>query len=324
LYAERDFAQTDYATARLMSRVLTLYYVDGHSQAQVARTLGLSTAKVNRLIKQARQQGMVEISIHTPYQSLLALESALRQRYRLQDAIVVPELSADPDTVLQSLGLAAADHLLTLLHDGDTLCISGGKAVQAVVQAVRTPQPMAVRVVPATGGVQGRHHSDVNFLATELADRLGGQALYLHAPIIVDTPAQRDGLLTVRQIADILDLARRARVALVGIGSIVLESSSYLELTHLTPDERQELVVRLGARGAVLARIYDAQGRPCGERFGQRIVGLSLAELQAIPVRLGVAAPPDKTEPLRAALLGHLLTHLVTDEATATQLLGAA
>jgi DNA-binding transcriptional regulator LsrR (DeoR family) len=51
----------------LISRVLNLYYVDELTQAEVGRRLGLSTAKVNRLLQQARQQGMVEIIIHPPY-----------------------------------------------------------------------------------------------------------------------------------------------------------------------------------------------------------------------------------------------------------------
>ena len=62
----------------LISRVLNLYYVDELTQAEVGRRLGLSTAKVNRLLQQARQQGMVEITIHTPLQHVLELEYRLK------------------------------------------------------------------------------------------------------------------------------------------------------------------------------------------------------------------------------------------------------
>ena len=38
-----------YEITRLMNTVLTLYYVEGVTQSEIAQRLGFSTAKVNRL-----------------------------------------------------------------------------------------------------------------------------------------------------------------------------------------------------------------------------------------------------------------------------------
>jgi len=314
-------ALSDYAAARLISRILIRYYRQGQSQAAIGQELGLSTAKVNRLIKRARQDGLVEISIHTPFESLLNLEAALCGQFPLQEALVAPHLSDDSDALIGTLGEATADHLLSHLHDGETLCISGGRAVQSVVRAIRPDRKRSVRVVPATGGIQGRHHSDVNYLASELAERLGGEALHLHAPILVDTPDQRDAIQSIRQIREVLDMARKADVALVGVGSIQPQDSSYWGLTHLDAQTHRRLLDRHQARGAILARVYDAQGAACATQLNRRIVGLSLAELARIPTRIGVAAEDAKIEPLRAALTGAIINHIVTDEGAAERLL---
>ncbi len=60
--AERVDA-TDYDAARLVHAVLTMYYVQDLTQAEIAQRLGLSTPKVNRMLKQARQQRLVDITI---------------------------------------------------------------------------------------------------------------------------------------------------------------------------------------------------------------------------------------------------------------------
>jgi len=189
--------RAEWESVRLMARVLTLYYEEGRNQAQVAAELRLSAAKVNRLIKQAKEQGLVEIKIHTPFQSAFDLEDRLTSTFGIKDAVIVPQVSDNPESEMAAIGRAGSSRLLRSLRDGDVICISGGKAVYEVVNATEPKARYDVVVVPATGGVQGRYHTDVNFLASELAARLGGKAYQLHAPIFVDTPEEKRALLNV-------------------------------------------------------------------------------------------------------------------------------
>src|SRR5690606_10915290 len=113
------------------------------------------TAKVNRLLKQAKEQGMVEVSIRMPSQNLFDLEAQLRAHSRLAEAVIVPKASDNADVVLQQVGRAAADYLLQILKDGDTITISGGKTLNAIVQQIEPTWRYDVRIVPATGARQG-------------------------------------------------------------------------------------------------------------------------------------------------------------------------
>jgi len=311
----------DYGNARLMSRALTLYYTEEKNQKEVAEALGLSVTKVNRLLKQARERGWVEISIRTPFQNVFELEHRLQMACGIPEAVVVPQLSEDPDATLQAVGRAAANYLLQHLRDGDTICISGGKALHAVIQALEPRRRYDVRVAPATGGVQGRHYTDVNFLAAELANRLGGKAFQLHAPVFVDTPQECQTLLALRQVSEILDIAREAQIALVGIGSIIPGSPSYFELTSLNEEDGKRIVEDECGVGEILAQIYDAQGQPCALVYNQRVVGLSYETLRTIPLSIGVAATEQKVLPICGALRGKYLKTVVTDEATASGVL---
>ena len=144
-----------YETIRLINTILTLYYVEGLTQTEIAQRLGFSTAKVNRMLLQAREQGYVNITIRTPFQQLFELEDRLKAVFGLQEAIVIPAVAESSSSPLNALGALAADFLLAHLRDGDVLGIGGGSAISAIVQAIEPVRPYQVEVVPLLGAVQG-------------------------------------------------------------------------------------------------------------------------------------------------------------------------
>ena len=205
---------------RQMYSVLVLHFIEGVKQSEIAEKLNLSHTKVNRMIAAGRKAGMVKISISSPFQRLVDMENDVTQRFGLKQSVVTPTVSDNPETTLQMVGRVAANHLLETLRDGDVIAITGGKAVSAVVENLEAERRFDVRVVPLTGGVQGKHYTDVNHLATQLADKLGGTAQLVHAPLFAEDEQQRDLLMNVASIREVFDLARQATVALVGIGSV--------------------------------------------------------------------------------------------------------
>src|SRR5512134_2468106 len=125
-----------YESIRIINTILTLYYLEEMTQTEIAQRLGFSTAKVNRLLLQAREQGYVNITIRTPFQQLFELEDRLKAVFGLQDAAVIPAVAESSSSPLNGLGAVAADFLLAHLRDGDVLGIGGGSAVSAIVQAI--------------------------------------------------------------------------------------------------------------------------------------------------------------------------------------------
>ena len=180
-----------YETARQIYSVLVMHFQEGITQSEIARITKLSHAKVNRLIKQGREMGMVEINIRSPYQALFDLEVRLKAATGLETVRITPAASQNPQTILKQVGAAAASLLLETLKDGDTVCITGGKGLSAVVDMLGPNRAYDVEVVPATGLVQGKHYTDVNHVATQMAERLGGKAFLIHAPLFADSVAER-------------------------------------------------------------------------------------------------------------------------------------
>jgi Transcriptional regulator, contains sigma factor-related N-terminal domain len=317
-----DETRTDYQNARLLGKVLTLYYTENLSQIMIAKQLDLSVAKVNRVLQTARRLGMVEIKIHTPYQHVYTLEKQLQQLSGVQEAIVVPQLGDTPEATLQDVGQAAAAYLLENLHENETIALGGGRALSATIEALSPRKKYNAMVVPAIGGVQGQHFTDVNNLAAEAAQRLGGSCLQLHAPAYMDSDMAREVLIHSRQVTEVLDLARQARMAVVGIGTLVIPGlSSYLHFNNVTPDELNEINQVYHAVGEIFSQAIDAQGKECAPKYSKRVIGLSLQELKNIPLTIGVAAAPHKAQPVAAALKGHLIKTIIIDEETAAEVI---
>ncbi len=306
----------DFETIRLITRVLTLHYEEGRLQSQIATELGLSTAKVNRLIKQGRELGMVRITIDSPYQRLVELESKLIGRWDIQSALVTPTVTGNLDTTLQQVGTAAANLLVENIRDGDIIAITGGKGVSALVENLRVDRAFDVTVVPLTGCVQGKHYTDVNHVATKLAEGLGGKAMLIHAPLFAESEDEKRMICSLRQINEVFDLARNANIALTGIGSILTPASSYYDLHPISASDRK-LLIDKGAVGEFVAHLIDDRGQLCDVELNRRLVALEPEEVARIPKTVGIAAGEEKAVPVRSILNGQYLSSLVVDEATA-------
>lgn len=310
-------------SARQIYQVLVMYHLDGKKQSEIAAETRLSVASVNRLIRQGKESGMVEITIKSPWLSAHQLENDLMQVGQLQQVVVAPNVARSEEQSLQMVGSAAAEYLLSRLKDGDVIAITGGKGVSAMVEALHPARKYDVQVVPALGCVQGKHYTDVNHVASEMAARLGGHAWQIHAPLFTDSATERDMLMGISAVDQVLEKARNATLAVIGLGSIHSDNSSYYDL-NLAARHASASIETSGARSELLAWLLDAQGQPAPFDANQRLVGLTLPELQRIPFSMAVVAGRDKVDPIHCALRGRWLKGIVTDESTAAGVLEMA
>jgi len=311
---------TDVETTKLLFKIARAYYEDDLTQEQIGKRFGLSRIKISRLLRRAREEGIVQISVVSPLASHADLEGHLEARYGLDEAIVVSPAGLDSTEVARSLGPAAAACLVRRLQGDEVVALTWGTTLLAVVDALPVQHWPQMRVVQMLGGL-GQPEADVYGadLARRMAEAFGAKLRLIPSPGIVSSRAVRDALLADLQISDTLALGASADVALVGIGrptpgSVVVQSGI------LTPGALEALQAR-GAIGDIALRFFDADGRPVTHEVDERIIGPTLAQIREIPRVIGVAGGADKVDVIRAALRGGLLDVLVTDEDSAVKLL---
>jgi dihydroxyacetone kinase-like protein len=67
-----------------------LYYEDGMTQGEIAEAMGVSRATVNSYLADAREKGIVNISIEPARLASLTIAQELKRHFGLADCLVVP------------------------------------------------------------------------------------------------------------------------------------------------------------------------------------------------------------------------------------------
>jgi DNA-binding transcriptional regulator LsrR (DeoR family) len=326
--AGNAFEESKEERTDLLVMVASLYYELNRNQQQIADRLEISRSSVSRLIREAREQGIVEIRIHKPVNRDHALEQALIDRFGLQDAYV---LSCSPDKsedeALWGAGRLAATYLqrvIELLLPRDCVGITWGKGVYSAVNAMKENRGRQLDVVQIIGSVGAPDPLiDGPDLARLTAMKLGGRHYVLHAPVLVEKPALRDMLFAEPVVREGLERGRKVSLAITGIGTLDPVISSFHRAGQLTPAELEELLSR-GAVGTICGHFFDVWGDCSQFPINQRVIGIALEDLKRVPRVIGIACGLSKARPILGALRSHYVTVLATDDGTARAVLQLA
>jgi DNA-binding transcriptional regulator LsrR (DeoR family) len=336
---------------RLLVKVAQLYHLQGLNQDQIGRQLGVSRSKVSRMLKEARERGLVEISIHHPARFSLDLERQLEAELGLREAVVVNAGGVMGGQALTSVAGAASDYLMRVLQPGDVLGVSGGETVALTAQVMPAGAVEDVSVVQLGSALaylgEGAAYSSAE-VSLQVAQKLGSRdrLVLIPVPSLLDTETIRDALLLDTGVQQALALLRGCTIALVGIGALNAVPRGQGETTSpeggsaesprarprqrcrrrllpVTEAESTELQ-NVGAVGEICARFFDRTGQPCVTSLDRRMVALDLSELRAVPLVIGVARGRQKAAAILGAVRGGYVKSLVTDDITATEVLALA
>ena len=299
-----------------LTRLATLYYVDGLTQEDLSKQFSLSRAKIGRLLKRAQEEGIVEIRVKHHPRDTRDLERELIARFGIEKAIVSIN-HKDQDKQRELLAGLVASHLDRILANDMIVAVGMGRNINAISEhAISSTQRSSTFVCAIGGFYRGGEIMNADHISRRLAARFGGDSETLYAPALVGDPEVRKGLLNNDAVKPTLDKARRAHVALVGIGDIN-EDSNMVRTGWFSTDEIAELR-QCGAVGDLMGyHFIDMAGRPVITPVRDRVIGLSLEDLKHIPNVIAVASENTKTTAVLGALRTGVITTLATTEAIA-------
>jgi DNA-binding transcriptional regulator LsrR (DeoR family) len=277
----------------LMVRAAWLYHVGGLNQAETAERMGLTRARVNRLLAEAREAGHVTITIDDRLAGTLPQEDILAQAFGLEFCHVTPPLgfSGAPGEMhrrlaFRAVGLAAANVLRReLARRRDlTVAVGWGRTLDSMTRHLTGVEAPEARFISLMGSLTANATANPFEVIFDLTRRTGAIGMVLPVPFIVDTPAEREILLSQRVVASAVDIARAADLALVSLGDLSEETLLRRQGMISSADLR-----RLRASGAVAdttGRFYRADGSPVDDELNARILAVPLEELSARTVLL--------------------------------------
>lgn len=310
---------------QFLSEIAHRYYLEGLSQDEIAKMVGLSRPSISRLLLEAKELGIVEIRINHPIPTVPELENKLAEKFHLREVRVVERKTSSDDGVLQMMGQLTVNVLDTVLQDGMVFGLAWGTTVHAVVQALRPRRLPNVKVVQLIGGV-GAPHRDIDGpeQVRRTGEIFGAQHYYLNAPMRVDNGDVAKALRDDHSIKEVLKLGQHTDVALIGIGSIEPQVSTHFHVGYITYDELRQ-VEKVGAVGAMIGFYYNILGEHIPLTWlDSSVIGVSWKDLNRFGVVIGVAFGRVKVPAILGALRSGMLDILVIDDVAAEGVLALA
>lgn len=305
----------------LMARAARLHYEFDLTHQEVAATLGLSRVKVTRLLKKARQTGLVQITVFTGLSLFMTMEEDLCSRFGLVRAVVVPDSVSHERGPLSAVARGGATFLNQIVADDVVIAVGLSRTVAEIPRWLGVVSPARVSFVSLVGASRaGGGGARSPYLATDaLAAAYSGTAEHLHAPVIVRSRSMAEELILEPSVAEPLARAAGADAAFVGIGGI--EDRAEAGWAADVPRSEWAELAAAGMIGDIAGRFFDRDGKLIDHEINHRVIGLTLDQFAEIPTRVIVAAGPTKVDPLLAAMRRGLPNVLITDASTATSLL---
>ncbi|MDZ7315665.1 MAG: sugar-binding transcriptional regulator [candidate division KSB1 bacterium] len=312
---------------RLLYKVAAEYYLNDLTQQQISERLGLSRIKISRLLKQAREENIVTITLNAQpgMRTQMEVEAEIERRYGLHEVVVVPcEDTASSASVQATLAPAAVECLLRRLTGNEVIGIAMGKTMISVVQAlpfIKMPRLKIVQMNGNLGQVMTMEQSAE--LARQMAAKLSAELYLLNAPGLAADVESARVFKKDPTIASALSLAAHADIAVLSIGRFAPGRLPIPDTLRLSPQE-VSLMTNSGAVGDIALRFIDEQGGKVETPLDERIIGLSFEELRRIPCVIAVAGGDEKRQVIRAGLKTGIPKVLITDQNTAAFLIDVA
>lgn len=301
----------DEQTYALATKAAWYYYMEDNTQAQIAEVMGVSRAKVIRLLEEARAQGIVQFSFRKNDSQRVSAEQLLIDRFGLKDAFVVPT-PLDSSAINQSIAQGAAHYVSDHLREDGYLNIGYGDTVSRMLGFLAKNREESLNVVSLTGGV--------SYYLPSVGTTAYSMHLFLTpSPLIVSSRQVRDALLDEKSLQDVSTMTEYADMSVVGIGAAV-EGATVLRNGILNEGELTVLKMQ-GAVGDVLNHFMDKDGNLIQTEIEDRVISTDLDKLRQLKNVVGVAGGKDKVMAIKAVLNGGYLNVLITDSDTAAELL---
>ncbi|MFZ7086874.1 sugar-binding transcriptional regulator [Curtobacterium sp. RRHDQ10] len=304
-------------------RAAQLYYLQDLTMEAIADELATSRSSVSRLLKYARDTGLVDIQIRSPLDQAAALSRTLRGRFGVHAHVVpVPDHTSDVDR-LERVALSAARILTQYVESNIVFGISWGSTVSAVSRYLVPKATHGTTIVQVNGAANTRTTGIVytSEILRRFGDAYGAVVQQFPVPAFFDAAETKHALFRERSIRRVSDLHARMDVVLFGVGSPqALVPSHVYSGGYLDPADREELS-REKVVGDVSTVFYRADGSWKDIGVNERAGAPDLDVIKRTPRRICVVAGRSKAASLRGALAAGLVTDLIIDESAGQALL---
>lgn len=312
---------------RIIAKVAQMYHSQSLRQTDIAKLMGVSQARVSRLLSSAEAFGIVRTKVVSPDGLFPELEQRLESIYGLSQVHVVAVDQYSKGEASDELGRALASVLEVMPLEGLTLGFTPwSRSLRHLAREFSPSQKISSKaVVELMGGVGPPAVQHEATVATDLfAKTTGAEAFFLRAPSVVKTKELATSIIeNDAHVKTALEAMNNLDIAFLGLGGCAVVPP--MEPGNNFPSEQQlESAKSAGAVGQLNLRFFDERGNQVKTELDHLVIGITFDQILATPLRIGVAGGESKREALLGALRGGLINVLITDSRDAEYLISEA
>lgn len=302
----------------LVLRVAKAYYVADRSMVQVSDDEGISRFQTARLLKFARDSGIVEVRVHDEADENPELAEKLATALGISRCIVVGRSRAlGMMPTLDSVAGAVARELSRTVRPGQRIGLTWSRVIEKLPEHVKDLAPGDVVQLAGALSFDGDRLGSVEVIR-QVARASGGIAYPFYAPLWVGDARTAESLSAQPEIARCLELIADLDVAVVSVGHWSERGSAVFPLL---PSELAEQMWDEGCIGEVSGRLVDRDGTSIDSHLDDQIIGITAEQLRQVPERIATTYGEYRAEATIAAVRAGFISVLVLDEPQALRIL---
>lgn len=307
----------------LLLRVARLYHVQSETMDAIAHQLGVSRSTVSRLLKDARERGLVRVSVVDPERPMTRLAELFDRYFHVNAHLVHVRAGASGVFRLDQVAKVAAKLIDETVHDADTIGIAWGTTTSAIAMQLLPRDLSGVTVVGLNGGANHRTTGlpYVGSILQKFAAAFRGEEQLFTLPAFFDDPRTKEAMWRERSTHHVLEVRASSRVAVFGVGGLGSELQSHVYAANYLDEEDLAELARENVVGDVCTIMLREDGTWRDVKFNERATGITPAELRAIPRRICAVSGVSKAAPVLGALRAGVMTDLIIDDETARAVL---
>ncbi len=306
---------------QLMVQASKMYYISGMTQEQIAQQLGISRSSVSMMLSEAKDFGIVEISIKDPKNNVQDVADQFIERFSLKGCLVIPTAIDDMRLITRVVASQGADFAEDILKSHTTIGIAWGTTCYEFMMSFTNRNKLRdINVVPMIGGTSRiASEYQLNEMVRMFAEKLHGTPSFIYAPAIAESVGDKELYMQSTSMKSIIDKWNNMDAAVVSAGAPpeFYDNRMVIDIAQRQQYEANENRVI----GDICARRFNLKGEFIHNDYSARIMGVDEENLRHVENVICIAAGKHKILSIIGALRTSIINYFVTDENTARSVL---
>lgn len=301
----------------ILYRIAEMYHELELTQVEIAERLRITPPTVSRMLKEAKEKKIIQITIQRPIERDFVLEEQLKESTGLRNVIVV---KAAKGLELEQMRKVAAEYLYMHMKPNMCLGIGVGPTISKVVDYIPEASIEDLKVVQLVGGFSGPGEEYSHDIVQRISKKLNAKGIYLNGPIILQNADAKSVVMKELIANSEIDLYwDKCDIAVFTTQSI--GSQSLLSKSGFLSDNEIDELIRIGAVGDLLGNFFDRNGNFVNHSVNSRVLSIPLESVLRIKEVILLCGGYCRFDAIEGALNTKMATTLIIDASRAQRLI---